>query len=355
MILLDSKDIPDAQTTATTSAVVSDDPPPAYVDYASPIASGSGSRARDATSKVDIQLEANGPITARIHATSEGPRPFIHITARSDRPVTITVPRDFRGPLSISTPHSARLPADVTIFTEVQDTRHGFVGDFCDWTEESVGDSLALTSAGGTVTVQCEGEGAGAHSPQTWNPFAWAQMGAARRQAFHAHGALPRMASPSLSAQSRLHRSGLVAALASKAASPTKALNAVAHDNDLDTLRPLRGPIAGSRDDGDLDNLRPLRDLTAGTRDGDYPVIRRVPSLHNLNPRTPDDGLDMLRSLHNLSLGSSDRDLGHPDDAHHVGDVLERTPSLGLRPRRLRSRSRHSLSRGSRAPRPLAT
>ncbi|KAJ6482587.1 hypothetical protein C8R45DRAFT_775300, partial [Mycena sanguinolenta] len=112
----------------------------------------------DATSKVDIQLEANGPITARIHAASEDLRPCIHITARSDRSITVSLPRDFRGPLSIFTPHFARLPPDVTIFTEVQDTRRGFVGDFSDWTEESVGDSLTLTSAGGTVTVQCEGE-----------------------------------------------------------------------------------------------------------------------------------------------------------------------------------------------------
>ncbi|KAF8176402.1 hypothetical protein K438DRAFT_77795 [Mycena galopus ATCC 62051] len=60
------------------------------------------------------------------------------------------------------------LSAEVTIFSEAQDTRRGFVGDFSDWTEESVGDALELTSARGTVTVQCEEDGA----PLTW-PLSW--------------------------------------------------------------------------------------------------------------------------------------------------------------------------------------
>ncbi|KAF7369283.1 hypothetical protein MVEN_00256100 [Mycena venus] len=131
----------------------------------------------DATSsKVDIQLESGyGYITARIHAASSGPRSPIHITARSDGPVTIALPHGFRGPLTVRTYNSApRLPAEATIFSEVRDTRRGFVGDFSDWTDGEVGDALSAESAKGRVTVRGEGESGDRDwsglPGETWDP-----------------------------------------------------------------------------------------------------------------------------------------------------------------------------------------
>ncbi|KAJ7312997.1 hypothetical protein DFH08DRAFT_896426 [Mycena albidolilacea] len=113
----------------------------------------------DATSDIDIQLTTmHGPITARIHAASDD-RPRIHITAHSDGPVTIALPHRFCGPITIHTFRcTPRLPADFTLFTENQDTRRGFIGDFSDWNEASVGDTLNLTSGRRNVTVLSAGE-----------------------------------------------------------------------------------------------------------------------------------------------------------------------------------------------------
>ncbi|KAK7052041.1 hypothetical protein R3P38DRAFT_2858206 [Favolaschia claudopus] len=51
------------------------------------------------------------------------------------------------------------------IFTEAQDTRRGFVGDFAGWTDEAIGDALVLVSAGpvvvGVAGFEDSAEGAG--------------------------------------------------------------------------------------------------------------------------------------------------------------------------------------------------
>ncbi|KAJ7256223.1 hypothetical protein B0H12DRAFT_1112834 [Mycena haematopus] len=444
MILLESKDIQNAETTVTAATAVPDDPPPAYADFSSPVASGSGSRpsarptdvnqtgARptnflsltrsngpingsytidprvrippallpeaseprrnlylettsapidvdifvlgDATSKVDIQLEANGPITARIHAASEGLRPLIHITARSDRPVTVALPQGFRGPLSMRTPHCApRLPADVTIFTEVQDTQRGFVGDFSDWTEESMGDSLTLTSTGGTVTVQCDGEAASAQAanvlPPTWNPISWMHMGAARR-GLHSLGALPHVPGPSYP----LPRPGVgfPGSLPQWPPGPIHPL----HWADIGRSSRMppppgppnpmhwRGGFPGSPPQDMNGSLPPRTPGPSHVPRDEFPGgfdFHRGPDLSGL-----DRGLGTLQGeLHNLernlgtldstlehNLGTLDSNLGNLDlnlgnfdgdgDVNNVGsnpNDLDRTPSLG-RPRRLRSRSR---------------
>ncbi|KAK7023180.1 hypothetical protein R3P38DRAFT_3195150 [Favolaschia claudopus] len=106
--------------------------------------------------RVDIHLQANGPITARIHVSPSIPRPHIRLTASSSAPISIAVPASFRGPLTTRSSRpspSPSLPPQATIFSEADNTRRGFIGDFADWTRDPVGDEMDLESTLATVSI----------------------------------------------------------------------------------------------------------------------------------------------------------------------------------------------------------
>ncbi|KAK7023176.1 hypothetical protein R3P38DRAFT_2958099 [Favolaschia claudopus] len=138
--------------------------------------------------RADIHLQANGPINARIHASPSIARPHIHLSAFSSAPISIAVPASFRGPITIlsSRPSpSPSLPPQATIFSEANNTRRGFIGDFADWTRDSAGDELDLQSATVSISV-LEAEGGPREqeredtstdeSQNPTDPFAWLRM-----------------------------------------------------------------------------------------------------------------------------------------------------------------------------------
>ncbi|KAJ7101359.1 hypothetical protein B0H15DRAFT_943687 [Mycena belliarum] len=146
----------------------------------------------DAGSKVDILIaSSNGPIQARLHAP-DSVRPAIHITAESSSgPITIDLPASFRGPVTLRT-HSAAirisdtLASDAIMLNETESTRHCFVGDLSDWTEDWKGDTLSVESRSGPVTLRYDGEVANVSAtpgppppPVTLTPNAWGAQGLA--------------------------------------------------------------------------------------------------------------------------------------------------------------------------------
>ncbi|KAK7052047.1 hypothetical protein R3P38DRAFT_2762483 [Favolaschia claudopus] len=155
---------------------------------------------------VDIHLQANGPITARIHASPSIARPHIHLTAYSSAPISIAVPAFFRGPLTIrsSRPSSSpSLPPQATIFSEAENTRRGFIGDFTDWTRDSAGDELDLESASVSISVMeveedQQRENTNPNEPRLnpTDPFAWLKnfKPAHLQHPLHLHHYMPHLA-----------------------------------------------------------------------------------------------------------------------------------------------------------------
>ncbi|KAJ6574467.1 hypothetical protein B0H19DRAFT_986091 [Mycena capillaripes] len=119
--------------------------------------------------KVEILLECiptGGYITAKLHASNDA-RPVINLKAQTAHGgITVHVPRTFRGPVTVRTPHgqlhfAGELSAAVTTFNEVDYTHRCFIGDFSDWAdhpENWVGDELNIETSIGNVKLRYDVE-----------------------------------------------------------------------------------------------------------------------------------------------------------------------------------------------------
>ncbi|KAJ7895467.1 hypothetical protein B0H14DRAFT_2680552 [Mycena olivaceomarginata] len=144
-----------------------------------------GGRRQNLQKRVNLSLKSsNGSTVARLHA---GPAPFrtpIHFRAHSSNgPITLHIPRSFRGPLTIRTRNgsvrfSDALKAELTTFSEADKTRRCFVGDFADWPTDTNstgvksdtlnsegeegsgwrGDEIELESSNGSIKIQYDVE-----------------------------------------------------------------------------------------------------------------------------------------------------------------------------------------------------
>jgi hypothetical protein len=103
----------------------------------------------------------NGSVNVRLHTPSYDRNPFQLKVHSAYSSVTLYLPRSFNGPLQLMTEHgsvsfSPDLTEVATTFSEVENVRRCFVGDFKGWTgaDEWHGDEVSVGSRNGSIKVK---------------------------------------------------------------------------------------------------------------------------------------------------------------------------------------------------------